>query len=138
MKAKAIRKIFQSPVEPEKGETMMKLTYEKNGDYLIPMVQMDEQPKGTLTKYGRMRKNYLQEHKNGIYTGLLLKGKLKEHLLTIQEQAEERLELLIEQMKANEGVTEALKEENQMLWVQKMNNIQHSAEEIVLEELIYS
>ncbi|WP_242878208.1 TnpV protein [Enterocloster clostridioformis] len=99
---------------------------------------MDEQPQGTLTKYGRMRKNYLQEHKNGIYTGLLLKGKLKEHLLTIQEQAEERLELLIEQMKASEGVTETLKEENQMLWVQKMNNIRHSAEEIVLEELIYS
>lgn len=116
----------------------MKLAYEKKGDYLIPMVRMDEQPQGTLTKYGRMRKNYLQEHKNGIYTGLLLKGKLKEHLLTIQEQAEERLELLIEQMKASEGVTETLKEENQMLWVQKMNNIRHSAEEIVLEELIYS
>ena len=73
-----------------------------------------------------------------VYTGLLLKGKLKEHLLSIQEQAEQRMELLTGQMKEKEGVTEQLKAENQMLWVQKMNNIRHSAEEIVLTELIYS
>src|SRR5699024_7982629 len=121
-----------------KGEIMMNLTYEKNGDYLIPMLQMDEQPEGTLTKYGLMRKNYLQEHKKGIYTGLLLKGKLKEHLLTIQEQAEQRMELLTGQMMKQEGVTEKLKAENQMLWVQKMNSIRQSAEEIVLTELVYS
>ena len=72
----------------------MNLTYEKNGDYQIPMVAMDEQPKEVLTKYGLMRKKFLQEHKNGVYTGLLLSGKLKEHLLMIQEQAEERMELL--------------------------------------------
>ena len=94
---------------------MKNLTYEKNGDYLIPMLQMDEQPEGTLTKYGLMRKNYLQEHKKGIYTGLLLKGKLKEHLLTIQEQAEQRMELLTGQMMTQEGVTEKLKAENQEL-----------------------
>nr|WP_330386303.1 TnpV protein [uncultured Blautia sp.] len=123
---------------PGKGEIMMNLTYEKNGDYLIPMLQMDEQPEGTLTKYGLMRKNYLQEHKKGIYTGLLLKGKLKEHLLTIQEQAEQRMELLTGQMMKQEGVTEKLKAENQMLWVQKMNSIRQSAEEIVLTELVYS
>lgn len=117
---------------------MMNLTYEKNGDYMIPMLQVDEQPEGTLTKYGLMRKNYLQEHKKGIYTGLLLKGKLKEHLLTIQEQAEQRMELLTGQMMKQEGVTEKLKAENQMLWVQKMNSIRHSAEEIVLRELVYS
>ena len=126
------------PEMPEKGAKMMNLAYEKNGDYQIPMLQMDEQPEGTLTKYGLMRKNYLKEHKNGVYTGLLLKGKLTEHLLMIQEQAEQRMELLTEQMKAGEGVTEQLKAENQMLWVQKMNNIRHSAEEIVLTELIYS
>nr|WP_308310766.1 TnpV protein [Schaedlerella arabinosiphila] len=123
---------------PGKGEIMMNLTYEKNGDYMIPMLQVDEQPEGTLTKYGLMRKNYLQEHKKGIYTGLLLKGKLKEHLLTIQEQAEQRMELLTGQMMKQEGVTEKLKAENQMLWVQKMNSIRHSAEEIVLRELVYS
>ncbi|MFR1770638.1 MULTISPECIES: TnpV protein [Lachnospiraceae] len=123
---------------PGKGEIMMNLTYEKNGDYLIPMLQMDEQPEGTLTKYGLMRKNYLQEHKKGIYTGLLLKGKLKEHLLAIQEQAEQRMELLTAQMAKAEGVTEELKATNQMKWVGMMNNIRHSAEEIVLKELIYS
>ena len=117
---------------------MMNLTYEKNGDYLIPMLQMDELPEGTLTKYGLMRKNYLQEHKKGIYTGLLLKGKLKEHLLAIQEQAEQRMELLTAQMAKAEGVTEELKATNQMKWVGMMNNIRHSAEEIVLKELIYS
>ncbi|MEE7901662.1 MAG: TnpV protein [Enterocloster sp.] len=123
---------------PGKGEIMMNLTYEKNGDYLIPMLQMDEQPEGMLTKYGLMRKNYLQEHKKGIYTGLLLKGKLKEHLLTIQEQAEQRMELLTAQMAKAEGVTEELKAADQMKWVGMMNNIRHSAEEIVLKELIYS
>ena len=122
----------------EKGAKMMNLVYEKNGDYQIPMLQMDEQPDGTLTKYGLMRKKFLQENKNGVYTGLLLKGKLKEHLLMVQEQAEQRMEVLTEQMKESQGVTEQLKADNQMLWVQKMNNIRQSAEEIVQTELIYS
>ena len=103
-----------------------------------PMVAMDEQPKEVLTKYGLMRKKFLQEHKNGVYTGLLLSGKLKEHLLMIQKQAEERMELLTRQMKEREGITEQMKAENQMLWVAKMNSIVHSAEEIVMTELIYS
>ena len=98
----------------------------------------DGRAAGGDTEYGLMRKNYLQEHKKGIYTGLLLKGKLKEHLLTIQEQAEQRMELLTGQMMKQEGVTEKLKAENQMLWVQKMNSIRQSAEEIVLTELVYS
>lgn len=121
-----------------KQADMMNLTYEKNGDYQIPMVVMDEQPKEVLTKYGLMRKKFLQEHKNGVYTGLLLSGKLKEHLLMIQEQAEERMELLTGQMEEREGITEQMKAENQMLWVAKMNSIVHSAEEIVMTELIYS
>ena len=116
---------------------MMNLVYEKNEDYQIPMLQMDEQPDGTLTKYGLMRKKFLQENKNGVYTGLLLKGKLKEHLLMVQEQAEQRMEVLTEQMKESQGVTEQLKADNQMRWVQKMNNIRQSAEEIVQTELIY-
>ena len=126
------------PETPGKGKIMMKLTYEKNGDYMIPMLQMDGQPEGTLTKYGLMRKNYLQEHKKGVYTGLLLKGRLKEHLLDIQEQAEQRMEFLTGQMMKQEGVTEKLKAENQMLWVQKMNSIRQAAEETVLTELVYS
>lgn len=116
----------------------MNLTYEKNGDYQIPMVVMDEQPKEGLTKYGLMRKKFLQEHKNGVYTGLLLKSTLKEHLLMIQEQVEQRMEFLTEQMKEKEGITEQMKAEAQMLWVAKMNSIRNAVEEIVMTELIYN
>ena len=84
-----------------------------------------------------MRKFHLENHRRGIYSGLLLSGKLKEHLLMIQEQAEERFDLLVEQMAKQEGVTEQLKAQNQMLWVRRMNNIRARAEEIVREEIIY-
>ena len=90
-----------------------------------------------MRKFGLMRKSYLENHRRGIYSGLLLSGKLKEHLLMIQEQAEERFDLLIEQMAKQEGVTEQLKAQNQMLWVRRMNNIRARAEEIVREEIIY-
>ena len=115
----------------------MNLTYEKCGDYLIPNLIPAPEPKGELRKFGLMRKSYLINHRRGIYSGLLLSGELKKHLLTIQEQAEERFDLLVEQMARQEGVTEQMKEQNQMLWVQKMNNIQARAEEIVREEIIY-
>ena len=90
-----------------------------------------------MRKFGLMRKFYLENHRRGIYSGLLLSGKLKEHLLMIQEQAEERFDLLVEQMAKQEGVTEQLKAQDQMLWVRKMNNIRARAEEIVREEIIY-
>ena len=116
----------------------MKLDYEWNGDYQIPMLKADKEPEGTLTKYGRMREKFLMEHRKGMYTGFLLGGELKAHLLEIQEQAEERMEVLTSQMMKEQNVTEQLKADNQMLWVQKMNNIRQSAEEIVLKELIYN
>ena len=78
-----------------------------------------------------------ENHRRGIYSGLLLSGELKKHLLMIQEQAEERFDLLVEQMAKQERVTEQLKAQDQMLWVQKMNNIRARAEEIVREEIIY-
>ena len=115
----------------------MELTYRWEGDYQIPNIEMDEQPEGELRKFGIMRRNFLRDRKSGIYTGMLLTNKLTAHLLEIQEQAEERMDLLMRQMAEREGVNEALKAKNQMLWVRKMNNIQHSAEEIVLKELIY-
>ena len=90
-----------------------------------------------MRKFGLMRKSYLENYRRGIYSGLLLSGELKKHLLMIQEQSEERFELLVEQMAKQEGVTEQMKEQDQMLWVQKMNNIQARAEEIVREEIIY-
>ncbi len=115
----------------------MKLTYEKCGDYLIPNLIPDPEPEGELRKFGLMRKSYLENHRRGIYSGLLLSGKLKEHLLMIQEQAETRFDLLVEQMAEREGVTEQLKAQDQMLWVRKMNNIRARVKEIVREEIIY-
>ena len=115
----------------------MDLTYEKCGDYLIPNLIPDPEPEGELRKFGLMRKSYLEDHRRGIYSGLLLSGELKKHLLMIQEQAEERFDLLVEQMAKREGVTKQLMVQNQMLWVKRMNNIRERAEEIVREEIIY-
>ena len=95
----------------------MNLTYEKCGDYLIPNLIPDPEPERELRKFGLMRKSYLDNHRRGIYSGLLLSGELKKHLLMIQEQAEERFDLLVEQMAKQEGVTEQLKAQDQMLWV---------------------
>ncbi len=115
----------------------MNLTYEKCGDYLIPNLIPDPEPERELRKYGLMRKSYLENHRRGIYSGLLLSGELKKHLLLIQKQAEERFDLLVEKMAKQEGVTEQLKAQDQMLWVKRMNNIRARAEEIVREEIIY-
>lgn len=84
-----------------------------------------------------MRKSYLENHHRGIYSGMLLLGKLKEHLRMIQEQAENRFNLLVKQMVEREEVTEQLKEQDQIRWVQKMNSIRARAEEIMREEIIY-
>ena len=116
----------------------MNLTYEKCGDYLIPNLIPDPEPEGELRKFGLMWKSYLENHRRGIYAGLLLSGELKKHLLMIQEQAEERFDLLVAQMAEKEGVTEQLKADDQMLWVRRMNNIRARAEEIVLNDMIYS
>ncbi len=116
----------------------MNITYEKCGDYLIPNLIPDPDPEGELRKFGLMRKSYLEKHRRGIYSGLLLSGELKKHLLMIQEQAEERFDLLVAQMAEKEGVTERLKADDQMLWVRRMNNIRARAEEIVLNDMIYS
>ena len=115
----------------------MNLTYEKCGDYLILNLIPDSEPEGELRKFGLMRKSYLENYRRGIYSGLLLSGELKKHLLMIQEQAEERFDLLVEQMAKQEGMTEQLKAQNQMLWVKRMNNIWERAEENVREEIIY-
>ena len=121
----------------EREEQAMNTTYEKCGDYLIPNLIPNPEPEGELRKFGLMRKSYLENHRRGIYSGLLLSGELKKHLLMIQEQAEERFDLLVEQMAEREGVTEQLKECDQMFWVQRMNSIRARAEEIVREEIIY-
>ena len=114
----------------------MELTYTTQGDYLIPDLTVPESPK--LGKYGMLRRTFLREHRDGIYTGMLLNGTLNSHLEEVDRQAQKMLDDLTEQMKALNGVTEHLKAEDQMRWVQMMNSIRHSAEEVILNDLIYA
>ena len=114
----------------------MELTYTMQGDYLLPDLTVPESP--TLGKYGMLRRSYLRDHRDGIYTGMLLSGKLNSHLAEIDWQANEMMSRLTSEMAKTQGVTESLKASDQMRWVQMMNNIRSSAEEVVLSELIYS
>ena len=115
----------------------MELEYIKTGDYYIPTLMANKEPEEPLTKYGLMRKTFLKEHRRGIYTGMMLEGTRKEHCLTIQQQAEELMDVLIKQMSREQGVDEKLKALDQMKWVRMMNNIRASAEEMVCNEIIY-
>ena len=111
------------------------ITYRQEGDYLIPNLEAPESPK--VGKYGMLRHTFLREHKSAKFTKLFMTEKLNEHLEQVDKEANEMLERLILKMAQKLQVTEDLKAENQMLWVQKMNNIRSAAEEIVLKELIY-
>ena len=122
----------------KKEVQIMELTYSKEGDYLIPNIEANEEPEESLTKYGMLRETFLREHHKGIYTGKLLSGTLTEHCLMIQKQAEERFERLKNQMMESEEVTEELKSRDQMEWVRQMNSIANRADEIVLSEIVYS
>ena len=114
----------------------MILTYHEEGDYLLPDLTVPEAPK--FSKYGMLRRSYLRKHKKGYYTGMQLSGKLERHLEEIDQQAKEMVNHLVFQMVKTFGVTEELKAENQLEWVRRMNNIRASAEEIVLNELVYN
>ena len=114
-----------------------KITYRKEGDYFIPNLSLHIQPKKQIGKYGRLRLNYLKKFNKGLYTELLIDGTLKQHLLDIDESANERVHVLINQFAKSENVNEYLKEHHQMEWVQAMNNIKNRSEEIVLNEIIY-
>ena len=116
----------------------MELGYRQNGDYLIPDIKMDDQPTGIIGKYGRMRKTFLKEHRSGTYNALLLQSRLTEHLLEIDRTAREQVEQTMAQMAQTENVTEKMKAENQMLWIQRMNSIRQRAEEMVLNDLIHA
>lgn len=116
----------------------MELEYVKSGDYYIPALRANDEPEEPLTKCGLMRRDFLKEHRPGIYSGMMLEGTLREHCLTIQHQAEERIDVLIEQMAQAQGVDEGLKASDQMRWVRMMNNIRACAEEIIENEIIYA
>ena len=112
-------------------------TYTRQGDYCLPDVRLPPEEKRSIGIYGQRRRAYLKEHHRVLYYNLLTAGVLDGHLADIEEQAEAMFSRLVKQLSEKEGVTEALKSENQMLWVQRMNNIRSAAMEIVSSELIY-
>ena len=112
------------------------LTYHREGDYLIPDLIPPEAP--NIGVWGQRRKRYLQQYHDGIYTGMLLSGKLNAHLEEIERLANEMFDLLVRQYAAREGVTEQLKAEDQMEWIRRMNNIREQVEETITAELIYA
>ena len=116
----------------------MKITYREVNGYLIPNLKLPpEEANIRLGKWGMMHKVYLEKHKSALFNSLLIKGKLYQHCAEVEKQARDMYDTLIEQMKEAEGVTEQLKEENQMEWVQRMGNIEARARDVVCEELIY-
>ena len=119
---------------------MATLTYAKQNGYQVPNLRMDERENEsqTLGRFGRAREKYLMEHRKGLYNSMLLTGRLWAHLTEIDQTAQEQMDSLVAEMAKEQGVTEALKASNQMKWVQRMNNIRQSAEEIVRSNLIYS
>lgn len=116
----------------------MDMTYHEQDGFMIPDLVMPQQPEVHLGKYAELRRQYLKNHRPVVYANLLTTFKLTEHLAEIEEQALETVNRLTEQMAKAEGVTEELKSKDQMRWVGLMNNFKHSAEEMVLHDLIYS
>ena len=117
---------------------MSQLTYGSNGGYLIPNLTLTEQEQQPLGKYGRMRKQYLQEHRPVLWNSLLLSEKLYPHLREIDETANRRLEQMMPELMKSSGVTESLKASNPMQWVGLMNALKAQAEETILNELVFS
>ena len=113
------------------------LWYELQGDYYLPCLKLPEEETEHIGIWGQRHRRYLKTHHKALYTALLTSGKLNGYLADIDRQADEMFSRLVKQLSEKEGVTETLKAENQMLWVQKMNNLRNAAMEIVSNELIY-
>ena len=114
------------------------IQYRQVGNFNIPnLILPPEEVNITLGKWGMLYKDYLLNHKKVLFTTLLTQGKLYQHCAEVEKQARDMYDMLVEQMKVTEGVTEQLKEENQMEWVQRMGSIEARVREIVREELIY-
>ncbi len=111
-------------------------TYRQVGDYLLPDIEVPESPQ--IGIWGRRRLQYLRANKRVLYTTMLMGGTLKDHLEEVDQLANEMYDLLVVQLKVQEGITEELKASNQMEWVQRMNNICNRASEVVYKELIYA
>ena len=111
--------------------------YTLHGDYYFPDLELPGVPPQAIGHYGRMRLNYLQEHRPGLYTRLILSGTLYEHLAEIDQTSRRQMEQIISQIAQTEGVDEELKAKDQLAWIGRMNSIRQRADEIILAELIY-
>lgn len=116
----------------------MNISYAKKGDYLLPNLILKEKIQYNIGKYGLLRLEYIKKYKLGLYFDLLVNDNLNEYLHNIDTTIMEKVQKLITELTEKENITEQLKENNQMLWVSKMNNIKNIAEEIVLKEYIYA
>ena len=117
----------------------MELNYTKVGDYLLPNLTMEKQNNEKINKYGYLRLHYLKVNDTALYTTLLMKNKLTNHLVSVSSEAENRLNYLMEQYKNSDKLlSEKSKMDNQLEWVKIMNNYKNMAEEVILKELIYN
>ena len=114
------------------------LWYELQGDYYLPCLKLPKEESRHIGVWGQRHLRYLKQHRKVLYSELLISGNLNDYLADLNEQAEEMFSRLVKQLAEKEGLTEVLKAENQMLWVQKMNNIHNAAMEVVSNDLIYA
>ena len=115
----------------------MNVHYTRSGDYFIPDLKLPEETR-SIGKWGRMHRNYLRDHHPIQFNNLVLSGNLWSYLADLNEQAQQRMETLVAQLRSAEGITEALKAADPIGWTQRMNNIAARAEEVIREELIYT
>ena len=115
----------------------MNISYTKQGDYLLPDLILKEKVQYNIGKYGLLRLNYIKKYKLGLYFDLLTSDTLNEYLRNIDTTVMEKVQSLIKELTEKENINEKLKQDNQMLWVSKMNSIKNIAEEIILKEYIY-
>lgn len=120
----------------ELKENKYGIEYTKVGDYYLPNLVLEKE-EINLNKYGRARLNFLKENRKAEYTIMFVNGTLNKHLKEIQKVAEKRIDIVIEQLKSKNNLTEEMKNTNQLYWVGMMNNFKNVAEEIVYKELIY-
>jgi len=115
----------------------MKINYTKQGDYLIPNLELESKENKNINKYGHILLNYLKQNRKTFYQELLMKDELNNYLFSVGNDIQSKVECLIKLLAEKENVDEELKETNQLLWIQRMNNIKNQAEEIILNEIIY-
>ena len=115
----------------------MNISYTKKGDYLLPNLILKEKVQYNIGKYGLLRLEYIKKYKPGLYFDLLVNDTLNEYLHDIDVTVMEKVQKLIKKLAEKENINEKLKQNNQILWVSKMNNIKNIAEEIILKEYIY-